>query len=245
MNFPGIQRTLFELLLCTTLLAPHWAHAAVFDIYLYYNAGTGEISLDKKVPIPIVVNKDKSLSISEYYQQTTSGAFEYVFLDSTGNIVDSKQFTVQNGTATLEIPYFSTAVSFGIRKTESEKFLFTSDISSSSTCNNNGICEVEKGENFNTCTPDCANGHVKYSAQTQQQLEVNKGKIIDPKTEETILKDLRAVQVETSSTNSPQTNAQINTSGNLTLQVLLLGTLIVGVLVGIMFGIRWFLRRRS
>ena len=72
------------------------------------------------------------------------------------------------------------------------------DLSKFLTCNKNGICEYEKGENMNTCLPDCVGTTVNFSEETKKLLKQNGDVLRDPKSGEVVLRGIQASAVASS-----------------------------------------------
>ncbi len=70
-----------------------------------------------------------------------------------GELTGLESVSLQSARVLLSIPYLDDAASFRIAK--AGNILFTSDLV---MCNNNGVCQAERGENFLSCAADCPSG---------------------------------------------------------------------------------------
>lgn len=210
---------------------PRAADAAVFEIYLKYDAGTDRLDLDESRGSALSVDEYGNIPISEFSNAPETGNYEYVFFDNTGNIVDDRLFRPEDGLFVLEIPYYSTAVSFAVRKKGIPEPILTVDISALSSCDNDGICEFEAGENGYTCLPDCASGKTIYSEGTTRMLERGGGVIRDDVTGEILLGSLPDVTIPGDDT-APGDSSDVS-SGNLDAIGGVPGLIVVIVVFGI------------
>lgn len=171
------------------------AHADIFELHFSYDAQKNRIDF-ADAQNTVSVNKEKDMSIVEFSDNVTSGPFEFAFLDAIGDELETKQFTPQSGVFVVETPYYSTATKLIVRKAGTTNAILTHDLTTLSTCNNNKICEFEKGETVKTCLPDCASSNVVYSAETQSKLDANQGVLKDPRTGDTLLDIVKVVAPE-------------------------------------------------
>ncbi|MEI8104184.1 MAG: hypothetical protein WCG84_04780, partial [Candidatus Moraniibacteriota bacterium] len=180
----------------------------------------GKLQFDSTASQSVTKGEDPNFSLVEFAQSHPVGEYNLALYDVSGARAVETQFNKKEGRFIFEVPFFSIVNKFEIYLTKENTLILSGSLEQFVQCNGNGICEVEKGENMNTCLSDCANGHIKYSQPTIQQLDANKGVIIDPKTGEAILRDMRSVQSQTSSTNSAQPITA--SSGNSTQQIALI-----------------------
>lgn len=167
--------------------------ADIFEVHFFYDSAKDEIRLDKKVPQSISLNKEKDISVPNFNEQfSLPGSFEFLFFNAMNLLVDEKQFSPQEGAFTIEVPYYSGATKFVLRRSNSQEDIESYDISGLARCNLNGICEYEKGETRSECISDCVGKTTKFSSETQKVLMANGGIIKDPKTGEVILRGTTA-----------------------------------------------------
>lgn len=226
------------------------ANASVFEIRLRYDAASDRLDADESQGQVIRVNDGKDISITEYVSAPEVGKYEYTFLDNTGNIVDRRRFPTKTGPFVLEIPYYSTAVSFSIRKEGVVESIFSMDIAALSSCDNDGICESETGENNVTCIPDCAAGGTVYSVFTEQRLKDSGGFIRDDRTGDVILGD---ISMASAAKGSNETSPAIETgseSAGIPGRFAAIGGIpgllaVIAVFIGIFSGTIMFVRRQK
>ncbi len=180
----------FVLVIVGILCSFHVAQADTFEIHLQYDTHNDRLQI-METDNAVTINRDKNISIIEFSETPSGGQFEFVFLDKPGDVLESKAFSPQSGEFILETPYYSTATTLLIRRSGSSDAFITKDILSLSACNNNSVCEFEKGENINTCLPDCASGHVMYSPETQTTLHASGDVLRDPKTGDILLNNIQ------------------------------------------------------
>jgi len=186
------------------------AQADGFVISLYFDKNTAILSFDKNSTQNIVVDKNISPSIQEFVVNETSGNYILKYDDGNSSEIASVEFNAEDGPFKLTTPYFSLAKNLKISEKSSEKEILSADLSTFSTCNGNGICEVEKRETAQNCIGDCGNKQNVYSEQTKKILFESDGKIIDPETKEIVLQDPLFFKVVPSSQKNPQTKKKFS-----------------------------------
>ncbi|KKR21830.1 MAG: hypothetical protein UT50_C0003G0011 [Candidatus Moranbacteria bacterium GW2011_GWA2_39_41] len=147
------------------------ARADGFIVNLYYNPATKALTFDNKVSEKVSYSQSVDISILEFAQQPTTGAYILRFYDTTGSEIVSTEFEKKDGAFSLNIPYFSLAYSLQVFEKSTNKELLNADLSKFSTCNGNGICEYEKKESAQNCLEDCATAQPKFSQQTLDILD--------------------------------------------------------------------------
>ncbi|MDD5083928.1 MAG: hypothetical protein PHT88_03280 [Candidatus Moranbacteria bacterium] len=195
-----MKTLLFILLGVFCLSAP--AQADVFELHFSYDAKQNTLNFTDNQDA-VTVNKEKDISIVEFSKSPSSGDFEFAFIDATGFEIERKNFTPKAGNFVVETPYYSIATKLIVRKIGVAEPILTRDISALSTCNNNKICEFEKGETINTCLPDCGSSNVTYSAETKTKLESSNNIVRDEKTGSILLNNVKVA--------APQPEAQLQT----------------------------------
>jgi len=169
---------------------------ATLTIHFYYDVAKSTLSFDDNFSPVISLDKHKNIYITEFESSYTfPGKYELVFLDSNDEIIDSVQFAPTAGSFTIDAPDFNITKTIAVRDTGSREFFLKKDISQYISCNNNRICEYEKGETEISCIPDCGNSQISYSAQTLSTISQNGGRIIDSVSGATVLRDRRKEQL--------------------------------------------------
>jgi hypothetical protein len=176
--------------------ATSFVSADTFDVHLSFDRRNEKIDFSNGQN-SVARNLQKQMSIVNFHEQSSNGIFEILFLDSTGAIIEQKQFSPQEGDFILSTPYYSTATKLIIQKANSTNPLLSADLTSLLSCNNNKVCEFELGENSETCLPDCGASSITLSQKTQQILQENNGVIRDPKTSAILLRSPTTMQANT------------------------------------------------
>jgi len=174
------------LVVCLLLPMPSFlVHAE--DVFVFHFDRTGDkIMFDSTITNPVLKTDDPSFSFLVFSKAIHSGAYSLDLYDVSGAKAVSTKFDIAQGKSSFEVPYFSIVNRFQVVSATGATVL-QGDLSKFVTCNANGICEFEKGENNQTCLSDCASGNVKYSPQTQALLDKNNGVIKDPQSGAPIL----------------------------------------------------------
>jgi hypothetical protein len=173
------------------------AKAEIFSVHLFYNSQTKILAFNKNISDNVSLDSSKDISILEFFNNDFVGPYIMSVFDIKGEEISKSEFSLKNGAFNYEIPYFSTAKRLSIFEKSSGKKILEADLSKYVTCNGNGLCEFEKGENLETCLSDCASGSVKYSEQTTKILKENGEVIKDNKTGEILLKGISYQEKET------------------------------------------------
>ncbi len=175
------------LVVCLLLPMPSFlVHAE--DVFVFHFDRTGDkIMFDSTITDPVLKTDDPSFSFLVFSKAIHSGAYSLDLYDVSGAKAVSTKFDIAQGKSSFEVPYFSIVNRFQIVSVVTGTTVLQGDLSKFVTCNANGICEFEKGENNQTCLSDCASGNVKFSPQTQALLDKNNGVIKDPQSGAPIL----------------------------------------------------------
>jgi hypothetical protein len=177
------------LLFC--LFQPKISLADTFVVNLIYNQSTDTLSLDNA---GVTINKNVDVPFSDIENPSTIGVDKLILLEDKGVQAFAWQFNPQNGPFSINLPYVSIAKSLEIVDSASNKVILQTDLSKYSTCNANGICEFDKGENIYTCAVDCAAGKtIKYDPATLKLLKSGNGAIKDSASGEILLRQTAPV----------------------------------------------------
>ncbi|MDR3558890.1 MAG: hypothetical protein P4L62_02715 [Candidatus Pacebacteria bacterium] len=253
-----IKRRLIKIILVIFLLGlPGYTHASAFVVYLYFNPTNQTLSFDKQASIPVALDKSISPDYVSFSENNSKGSYILKLYDTNNQEIISTEFSQQNGAFSLQIPYFSLANSIKIFSQSSGKEILSADLSKFNTCNGNGICEFERGENVTTCLGDCGTSHVTYSNQTKQLLSEHDGALKDPDTGQILLQDKAFVKTNNSGQSQnasaitgTQTTPSANQSNNQTsptasnsnsaVPVIILVIAVILVIVGIILYKKYF-----
>jgi hypothetical protein len=164
----------FYTIFLTLLLLPLISTAKSYQVSLFYDKATDEIRLDKFVSEPVQLqDADDTLTIYDRSAlpidnnfQVNLEAYQYTFPQTL-------IYPYKEGAFVINIAYFPHVKAMSI-KSQNGKVL-TIDVSKDSTCNQNNVCEYEKGENNNTCISDCLGADITLSQETQKILQKENG----------------------------------------------------------------------
>lgn len=219
-------------ILILTIFIPALANAKSYQISLFYDKAKNEIRLDKFVSNPVqLVDTEDSISFDERANlpvdnnfQVSLEAYQYAFPQTL-------VYPYREGAFTINVDYFPHVKELKIKNNKSNTLSI--DVSGTSTCNQNNICEYEKGENTNTCISDCIGDNVQFSEETTKTLQAQNGVIRD-----------EAGTVLLSNTTTPNSTTPVaaeTTSNNSNILLLIGGILFLVAGVGVFI---WKLRRR-
>lgn len=219
-------------ILILTIFIPALANAKSYQIFLFYDKAKNEIRLDKFVSNPVqLVDTEDSLSFDERANlpvdnnfQVSLEAYQYAFPQTL-------VYPYREGAFVINVDYFPHVKELKIKNNKSNTLNI--DVSGISTCNQNNICEYEKGENTNTCISDCIGDNIQFSVETTKTLQAQNGVIRD---------EAGTVLLSTTTTPNPTTPVEAeNTSNNSNILLLIGGILFLVAGVGVFI---WKLRRR-
>lgn len=169
--------------ICLTLLfVPLISNARSYQISLFYDKATNEIRLDRFVTEPVqLVDTEDSILFDERTNLPLNNNFQVNLEAYQYTFPQTLIYPYTEGAFVINVDYFPHVKAINI-KSQNGKTL-NIDVSGTSTCNQNFVCEYEKEENTNTCIHDCVPQNVGesvvFSEQTKQTLQANNGIIRD------------------------------------------------------------------
>ena len=189
-----MKKYFFLVFLLTIGILPSYVEASAYRVHFRYDRNVERLAFDESNGSPVQFERNLDVDILEFINSESSGQFVIVFLFGTGEEIARKNFDFTSGDVfTLDVPYFSFAKSIEIYRSDSSLPMLSYDLSQFMTCNKNTICEYEKGENFDTCLPDCIGATVQFSDETKKLLKQNNDVLTDPKTGEVLLRGIAPV----------------------------------------------------
>jgi hypothetical protein len=229
------KKYLFALSIITFLIVSIPKASAEDVLVFHLEKSGGKLQFDASAPKQITTENDPNFSIVEFSKKEVSGEYRIELFDTSGAKAFEANIPTQNGKFTYEIPKFTIISKYQIYVVSDSRLIFEGNLDEFVLCNNNKVCEFEKGETINTCLSDCASGSVSYSPETKAKLDAAGGIIRDPKTGDILLNDIKV----DASQNPAQTETK-KTSNNFSViaaVVVVIVLLVIGVVV-------YFIRRR-
>jgi hypothetical protein len=228
------MKNFIYLILILTIFMPTLANAKSYQISLFYDKNVDEIRLDRFVPEPVkLVDTEDIISFDERADlpldnnfQVNLEAYQYTFPQTL-------VYPYTEGAFVINVDYFPHVKAINI-KSKNGKAL-NIDVSRTSTCNQNFVCEYEKGEDANTCIHDCLGDNVNFSEETIRTLQAQNGVI---RNEEGVVLLSNNDNSDTIATPESLENSNSNSSNIL---LLIGGMLFLVAGVGVFF---WKLRKR-
>lgn len=94
--------------------------------------------------------------ISSQFVQSATGQFPYrgEVINFTGEVTSNFKFDVQSGTLSIHAPYVADGQKVIFYDNQNQPIL-TIPVSDSSFCNDDGICNADRGEDSLSCPKDC------------------------------------------------------------------------------------------
>ena len=212
-------------ILILTIFIPFLANAKSYQISLFYDKSSNEIRLDRFVAEPVqLVDTEDSISFDERANlpidnnfQVSLEAYQYAFPQTL-------VYPYTEGAFVINVDYFPHVKEIKIKNQNGKNI--TVDVSQNSTCNQNNICEYEKGEDTNTCIHDCIaqniGENVTFSEETIRTLQAQNG----------VIRDEAGAILLSTNTPTPEPSVESETSSNNSNIILLVGGilfLVVGV----------------
>jgi LPXTG-motif cell wall-anchored protein len=214
------------------------SNAKSYQISLFYDKATNEIRLDRFITEPVqLVDTEDSILFDERVSLPVDNNFQVNLEAYQYSFPQTLIYPYTEGAFVINVDYFPHVKAINI-KSQNGKIL-TIDVSETSTCNQNFVCEYEKGENTNTCIHDCVPQYigesVTFSEETLRVLQAQNGVI---RNEEGV--------VLLSTNNNPDTietpsSSEENTSNSSNILLLIGGIFFLVAGVGVFF---WKLRKR-
>ena len=222
-------------ILFLTIFIPALANAKSYQISLFYDKNSNEIRLDKFVSEPIkLVDTEDSISFDERANLSVDNNFQVSLEAYQYAFPQTLVYPYREGAFVINVDYFPHVKELKIKNNNSNTLSI--DVSGTSTCNQNNICEYEKGENTNTCISDCIGDNIQFSEETTRTLQAQNGVIRDEAG--TLLLSNNTQVLDNSNTNPTEGKTDSNSSNIL---LLIGGILFLVAGVGVFI---WKLRRR-
>jgi len=222
-------------ILILTIFIPALANAKSYQISLFYDKSSNEIRLDRFIPEPVkLVDTEDSISFDERANlpvdnnfQVSLEAYQYAFPQTL-------VYPYKEGAFVINVDYFPHVKELKIKNNKSNTLSI--DVSGTSTCNQNFVCEYEKGEDTNTCIHDCVPQNigesVTFSEETIRTLQAQNG----------VIRNEEGVVLLSNNAPDPITPTDPETNSNSSNILLLIGGILFLVAgVGVFI---WKLRRR-
>lgn len=222
-------------ILILTIFIPALADAKSYQISLFYDRSSNEIRLDRFISEPVqLVDTEDSISFDERANlpidnnfQVSLEAYQYAFPQTL-------VYPYTEGSFVINVDYFPHVKSINIKIQNGN--ILNIDVSGTSTCNQNFVCEYEKGEDTNTCIHDCVpqniGGSVTFSEETVRTLQSQNG----------VIRDEAGVVLLSTNTPAPTTPVEPEPNSNGSNILLLVGGILFLVAgVGVFI---WKLRKR-
>lgn len=218
-------------ILILTIFIPSLANAQSYQISLFYDKNSNEIRLDRFVsePVQLVDTEDsipfsvrEDLPIDNNFQVSLE-AYQYTFPQTL-------VYPYKEGAFVINVDYFPHVKEIKIKNNTSNTLSI--DVSGTSTCNQNFVCEYEKGEDANTCIADCIGDSVQFSDETIRTLQSQNG----------VIRDEAGAVLLSTNTPTPEPSVESEPISNGSNILLLIGGILFLVAgVGVFI---WKLRRR-
>ena len=163
-------------ILILTIFIPVLANAKSYQISLFYDKNSNEIRLDKFVSEPIkLVDTEDSISFDERANLQVDNNFQVSLEAYQYSFPQTLVYPYKEGAFVINVDYFTHVKELKIKNNKSNTLSI--DVSVTSICNQNFVCEYEKGEDTNTCISDCIGDNVKFSDETTRTLQAQNGVI--------------------------------------------------------------------
>jgi hypothetical protein len=128
---------------------------SIYRFHLFYDSGQLYANRDFKFKYDVIPNVFVAENI------TTSKPFSAEITGVKNQILATFKFDPQKGKSNfvkgainVDGPYFADAAEVNFYNAQNQKLL-TLDVSGSSFCNDDGICDSDVGENYQNCPNDC------------------------------------------------------------------------------------------
>jgi hypothetical protein len=182
-----MRKLIFLFLAAFLVLVPREAaRADAYQLHFKYDSGKGFLTFDESSG-GVVVDHAQSLSIMAYSEQPSSGSFQLAYYNAAGDELERKSFQATGPSFSIVTPFYANARTLKIFRINVAEPILTKDLSSTSLCNNDGICQFDVGENGQTCLADCGKAGQTFDEATEKLLDQNAGVISDAESSEILL----------------------------------------------------------
>jgi LPXTG-motif cell wall-anchored protein len=213
---------------------PIYSEAKSYQISLFYDKNADEVRLDRFVSEPVkLVDTEDTITFSDRSDLPVDNNFQVNLEAYQYTFPQTLIYPYTEGAFVINVDYFPHVKAINI-KSKNGKVL-NIDVSRTSTCNQNFVCEYEKGEDANTCIHDCLGDNVNFSEETIRTLQAQNGVI---RNEEGVV--LLSTN-DNSDTIATPASLEDNTSNSSNILLLIGGMLFLVAGVGVFF---WKLRKR-
>lgn len=218
-------------ILILTIFIPALTNAKSYQISLFYDKNSNEIRLDKFAENSVYLqDNNDSLTFDERANLEVGNNFQVILEAYQYTFPQTLIYPYIEGKFVINVPYYPHVKEIKIKNNSSNTL--TIDVSNTSICNQNNICEYEKGEDNNTCISDCLGSDIIFSEETQKTLQKENGIIRD---------EAGVVLLSIPNTDTPK-NIETTTSSNISNIFILIGGILFLVAgVGVFI---WKLRKR-
>lgn len=221
-------------ILLITIFIPSLANTKSYQISLFYDKNADEIRLDRFVSEPVqLVDTEDTITFDERAELPVNNNFQVNLEAYQYTFPQTLVYPYTEGAFVINVDYFPHVKAINI-KSQNGKVL-NIDVSKDSTCNQNFVCEYEKGEDSNTCISDCIGDNVNFSEETIRTLQAQNGVIRNEEGVVLLSTNDNSATIETPS------SLEDNNSNSSNILLLIGGILFLVAGVGVFF---WKLRKR-
>jgi LPXTG-motif cell wall-anchored protein len=213
---------------------PIYSEAKSYQISLFYDKNADEIRLDRFVSEPVkLVDTEDTVTFSDRSDLPVDNNFQVNLEAYQYTFPQTLIYPYTEGAFVINVDYFPHVKAINIKSRNGK--VLNIDVSKDSTCNQNFVCEYEKGEDANTCIHDCLGDNINFSEETIRTLQAQNGVI---RNEEGVV--LLSTN-DNSDTIATPASLEDNTSNSSNILLLIGGMLFLVAGVGVFF---WKLRKR-
>jgi len=194
------------------VITPALVNAKSYQISLFYDKNSDEIRLDRFVSDPVqLVDTEDTITFDRRVLLPVDNNFQVNLEAYKYTFPQTLVYPYTEGSFVINVDYFPHVKSINI-KSQNGKGL-NIDVSGTSTCNQNNICEYEKGEDANTCISDCIGDNIQFSEETTRTLQAQNG----------VIRDEAGAILLSTNTPTPEPSVESETSSNNSNIILLVG----------------------
>jgi hypothetical protein len=217
-----IKSLIFTFSIISVLFTFKTTFANSFTLYLYFDGNN--IRFDNKIQNPAEYIVEKG--VDRYRQEISDDKYKIQIISN--NIVTySQSINIPDRPSPFQVSIPDINIADKIQVVSKSQIIDELDVSQYKSCNQNNICEYEKGEDANTCISDCLGDNVNFSAETIKTLQQQNGVIRD---------DAGTVLLSNTPTNTTNNNNNTEPTSNSSNIILLIGGIIFLVAgIGVFF----------
>lgn len=133
-----------------------FAQAQSVRLDLFYDEGAQALRLDRFVESPVTLTEERDIiTADDRFEDRAEDKIEVTPVSSQGRFSRPFKYETQTGAFQIIVPYYEHVTELILTHPENRQQELSVDIVQLAVCNQNTICEGERGETSQNCLVDC------------------------------------------------------------------------------------------